>query len=249
MRGGGETLSATAYRLSRLSPWVNFTVAVVLFIQRSYWGRVPGWFGVTTAVLAAGAVLAAQISTRYERKRWAGNRIQDLLEEVTLECHDRAPAAGTRCNVMLLRGDELRVHWHTRMRSQQERSLVWKLGQGCVGKACRRGEVVAEDLPAVSSYDQLRGDDDQAEWGLTLDHWQLTRDLRAVVSMPIRSPRYPRRVIGALNIDACVPLAESRIGDAALLDRFNISYIWLMAQYLVEYGVKEENHGTETGGA
>lgn len=122
--------------------------------------------------------------------------------------------------------------------------VTFSSGQGCCGKAVRDRTFVFGDLAPFSggSYDRLVDPRDGLPlWGLTPAQWAATRDLEAIVSVPLYDAHAgPDDVVGVFNVDSqhvnlntWLPDAKARNELVARIEitRSTLEYALLEGQY------------------
>lgn len=109
-----------------------------------------------------------------------------------------------RANVFLPKGDDQRlgIEFHSSsMDGDPDLKIELEKGQGCTGVAWMRGKPIVADL----TQPEVEGG---ALWGLTPNQMAMTRDLKAILSIPIRHPDNPALPLGILSFDSREPIAN-----------------------------------------
>lgn len=83
--------------------------------------------------------------------------------------------------------------------------------QGCTGDSWGRGTQMVADLAAAGA-EQLT-----LTWKLTPAQIESTKNLKTVVSTPVRASEPPQRMIGVVSFDSTVPVGESGLSTPQAL--------------------------------
>jgi len=128
--------------------------------------------------------------------------IAKLLPLVAREiCPDsRVPI---RANVMLIDKDELYIAYSWNMGEAPDLGIRLGIRQGCAGHAWASGEQMFGDLTLPMSPGT-------PPWGLDPQQQALTRDVRSIISTPIKDKG---NVIGVLNFDSTEPMSVVRFKE------------------------------------
>lgn len=227
---------------ARYSHWANFLILVAVSAARTWWPTMPPNILWTLSLLAgAWAILATWAIANRDKLRAEG-QLEDYLHNMAEAIEKTVPGGRVRVNVMTFdkKKGVLKVRWHAKMESEMEQQLGWKKGQGCAGRAFETQEIQSSDLSqiqAVSDFEHLRRHDGQTPWGMSKDHWQLTRDLGSVLSVHIPSARRPFKPIGVLNIDSTLPLGRSALDSAQILGLVTETYLPIVSSLMMEAGL------------
>lgn len=139
-----------------------------------------------------------------------------------------------RANVMFMRRRHLRfwraarfvLPWEKTMKIEasvgdyettRETSLLWKRGEGVVGKAI---ESKANEMWPNQDLSRHQGTDVQTQWDLTDSQYTRTDQLTSLLCVPIYLPsdvdnEHP---IGTLNIDSEAPFADTRLNQEEIAE-------------------------------
>jgi len=204
--------------------WVRFGVGPSLLLAGglipSLWIKVPllicGTVVVQGANIVGDRVLreAEQILRREDARSYISRALTDAVTAV--EAARPAPAQRTlRANIMLFDREAggLRAVYYTSGYSDAERSLVWRLGQGCSGVAWerKRTAVAPEDEEIPIDPSSVRPH--SRPWNMTEDQVRITGPaIRSVVSTPVFLPQ-TNEVVAILSFDDSRPLEESALGN------------------------------------
>lgn len=187
---------------------------------------VGGVLGLPPAGFVGLALVSLGLTVHSEyQKHVAVSHLRTARLEVILHRCAEAVAAyqgrsdlGTlRANIMVpTRSGQLGIIAAHDMESDPDRHLTFARGQGCSGEAFDSGQVVVGDLAAVyrNSWDDTRRVHGSAPWGITREQFEATRNLKSLLSIPLRADRSVR---GVLNLDDRVDIAEARFQDEELL--------------------------------
>lgn len=110
-------------------------------------------------------------------------------------------SSSVRANIMTRRyfglGPLRIAYWYGNY-EKQERRLCWNRGQGAVGLAYEPRSLVRFDLSDHNdkTFEELAASANS--YGMDREHWDLTRDIRCVVSVPIVRGD---RMLGVLSVD------------------------------------------------
>lgn len=146
-------------------------------------------------------------------------KLEDILEkcvQAVEELQNRKENKTLRANIMVPRGKQLEILASCRMGTDPDRDISFAIGQGCCGDAFDSHATATGDLQKIyrDNWDRTRMDYGSSPWGITRDHYEKTRDIKAVISIPIE---YRKKVIGVLNFDDKVNLEETHFKDDHLL--------------------------------
>jgi len=93
--------------------------------------------------------------------------------------------------------DELEIkYWSSRMFNAPDLSIKFQKWQGVTGYAWGYLKPVVADMTVAR---EIKGG---AEWGLTTEQRMMTKNLNAIMSIPIMSSKEPNKIIGILNFDS-----------------------------------------------
>ncbi|MFC2045600.1 hypothetical protein ACFLUH_02870 [Chloroflexota bacterium] len=116
-----------------------------------------------------------------------------------------------RANVMLINKDAnpnvLEIRYHYRMDDTPDLNLKWEKREGCCGKAWADGKQKKADLK--ESTEQLLKD----YWQMNSTNIQCTKDVKSIISIPLRDIKSRDNIIGVINCDSIDPLEVSKLGD------------------------------------
>ncbi len=177
-------------------PWVQVPVATIGLIL--------------TSVANYGAY---QEEGRKERRADARNTLRTLLSH-SVNCAD-VPAEAVRANIMLWddRRRGLRMAYMTDGYSREEKSLVWRAEEGCVGRAYSQSATVIypEDEEGVMA---TLADANAATrpWGMRRSQILATANrVGSVICTPVPSPHGTGEVIAMLSMDSGQRLDEGSL--------------------------------------
>jgi len=107
----------------------------------------------------------------------------------------------------------------------KEMTMPWEIGKGVCGLAHSRGRMIYGDLQPQSSaksYEDILDATGQTPYGLSEDHWALTRNLKTVLAIPIYEANDARRRWGVLCIDSTAPMPAEKVDSeiAKTLDTY-----------------------------
>ena len=108
-----------------------------------------------------------------------------------------------RANVMLIERDELYIAYSFNMNKAPDLEIRLGIRQGCAGQAWVSGEQMFGDLTLPMSPGA-------PPWGLNPQQQALTRDVRSIISTPIKDKG---NVIGVLNFDSTEPMSVVRFKE------------------------------------
>lgn len=226
----------------RYSPWANFLILLAVSSARTWWPTMPPIVLWILSVMAGVWAIVATWATNNRDRLNAERQLQEVLQNLATTVASKTPeGAQIRVNVMTPNEKQgfLQVRWHVNMDSELERNLGWAKGQGCAGRAFETQQIQSEDLSQYqkSDFEELRGRDGQTPWGMSRDHWQLTRHLGSVVSIHIPSPRRPFKPVGVLNIDSVHPLPVTGLDGAEVLDMVSETHLPIVSSLMGDAGV------------
>lgn len=188
-------------------------IAIANAAGESSW---PVWLGTLVGPLTLGLWQIRQgnvseMTVRERVERELANRNRELCEANILEALRQAarmmaPAeTGARSNVMLVGGDNrLFVAYHFNMADAPDHGLRLDRYQGCAGHAWALGDQASADLQGVPNS-ELR-----MSWKLSPAQISLTREIRSMISTPVRDPRNRDAVVGVFSVDSDQSLATTR---------------------------------------
>lgn len=212
---GRAAAKASLYLTWHLGFWLNGILAVMIILEQDFGQKTPffpRWLFAACAIFGLLHGFIHSFVRRFYSRDLARNFLSIFLDTM-LPGIPRAdePAVGIRLNIMKLTGDRLQAVAWCRMENRQEINLKWTTRTGCCGLAVRTGRTVFGDMAEYKGREYaaiLYPQDKQPRWGLSEEHWSLVRDLGSVVSIPLFASKESDRVIGVLNVDARVGLAE-----------------------------------------
>ena len=146
-------------------------------------------------------------------------QLEDILSvcvKAVREYQNRQETNTLRANIMVPREENLEILVSYRMENDLDMGITFAYGQGCCGDAFDAGVPVVGDLDVVyrSTWEETREFCGTPPWGITKKHYEMTRDLKAVVSIPLI---YRDSVIGILNLDDKIALTDSRFKEGEFL--------------------------------
>ena len=168
-------------------------------------------------LLVAGSSWSAGIALHREDARQAIDSLLDIAV-TSFEAAGAQPDGRTlRANIMVVTEDEgaLEMAFWTSGYLEGERDLLWQPGEGCVGLAWERQEVVLApedvELPVQASDAELA----TRPWNMTPEQIRMTAEtIAAVLSVPIFGVSRPSHVLGVLSIDDERALDDSPLGSS-----------------------------------
>ena len=86
-------------------------------------------------------------------------------------------------------------YYSSNMRDAKDRSIVIEKWQGCAGQAWGANQPLAADL-------SLQSEKGMPRWALTPEIEEMTKELKVIVSVPLRHPEKTSKVVGVLNVDS-----------------------------------------------
>lgn len=96
----------------------------------------------------------------------------------------------------------LKIHHHCNMEGRPDAGIILHPGRGVAGKAFKENRPKIGDTTLMAQP----GADD---WNLTENEKAVTKDIKSVISFPIRHDQDKNKVIGVLNIDSTENLADT----------------------------------------
>jgi len=126
-----------------------------------------------------------------------------------------------RINIMIIKNQQLHILDQVGMSNDADKDIIFNVGQGCCGQCVASGRICVGDLE--DSYyetfeESINHNRGQTPWGITKEQWELTQNLKSLVSIPIFDTRYTDKVIAVLNVDDKMSLEESRFRDDELIE-------------------------------
>lgn len=196
---GSSVLSTLGFGAIKLNYISNPIIKLVIFIS-----------------LAASAVGDAVITTQIVRQQNKSGAEQVSASEVIRKALDLACIAMSsdglynfRANVFTLcSSDKNKIcikYYSTNMEEAADRKISLERWQGCSGHAWGYNAPVVADL----TLPEVNGG---AKWGLTHKQVELTKDLGAILSLPVRLPD-DEVTIAILSFDTEEPIADLLIKD------------------------------------
>lgn len=208
------------YVIIAVSHIVTITVSHPAFTNQTGWNYATLLIVASMALLSLTAKWYADVAASRELKRIF---LQDLLHKAhrtVLAQQGRTSFKTLRANIMHLNRGQQTIIAHVGMDYSADRNIVFNEGQGCCGAAARDQEPFVaklEELGYNTSYENLIDPETRtARWGITGEQWEITRDLKSLLSIPIFDSRYSERVIGVLNFDDKIPFAASKFDEGEL---------------------------------
>ncbi|KKM11091.1 hypothetical protein SY88_10175 [Clostridiales bacterium PH28_bin88] len=122
------------------------------------------------------------------------------------------------------------------MSSDPDKDITFGLGQGCCGTCAELGEVVIGDLENIygNSYQETcQKNEGRSPWGISKLHWESTRDLKSLISVPVFDPDDLNSVIAVLNLDDKISIDEAKFTDEVVTEMLE-SVTYLLAKRLVK---------------
>ena len=129
------------------------------------------------------------------RSEWVQKRTD--IEVVLHELRDlivkgkTIEARNVRCNIAVpssIPSFGLRIKYWIGNYSPRERKLRWNRGQGVIGRVYEDKKPILADLSHLhgSTYHEVAASSDPPQmWGITESHWEVTRQMGVVLSVPI----------------------------------------------------------------
>lgn len=144
------------------------------------------------------------------------NRLRSIVTKaLDKACLDMSTGInqGLRANVFLPKddGQKLGIEFHSSsMDKASDLKIELEKGQGCTGVAWMRRKPIVADL----TQPEVEGG---ALWGLTPHQMAMTRDLKAILSIPIRHPDNQTLLLGILSFDSRESIAD-RLASPEIAD-------------------------------
>ncbi len=197
------------------------------------------------AVYFAGVALMALATLNSEFAKYsAGKReqIEAILElMVNMILGDKARktrGSSVRCSVAApapFPWSHLKLKYFVGNYSKSERKLGWYKGQGVIGRVFEDKRACVADLTHLQgrTYEEVAASNEGSRmWGITEAHWEATRHVATVVSIPVYNKA--GKVIGVLSLDDTNPRDRSLLlrdrertieimaGFAQLIGQYNV---------------------------
>ncbi len=150
-------------------------------------------------ILLFGVAIAAAISLNF----WSSKRVyvnpEKILELMVKSVFPPEILPNIRANIMifergLFRKGKLRIKYAYNMLGMPDRYLELLPNQGCAGVAFTKGTIHSVDLTKYSHGDYRVPSD------------KVWKEMKSIISFPIRRVTNKREVIGVLNIDSSLPM-------------------------------------------
>ena len=111
-----------------------------------------------------------------------------------------------RCNIMVEKDEALTIFAYYGPYQREELKARWPLGVGVCGLAFVMNKPLFCDLTSIQeadSFDDIRNQTGQPEYGLSPDLWGRTRHVKCVISFPLHDLHdSKKRPWGVLNVDS-----------------------------------------------
>lgn len=191
----------------------------------------------TGVALMALATLNSELAKYSARKR---EQIEATLElMVSMVIGNRImQGSSVRCNIavpVLVPWTHLKLKYFVGNYSKSERKLHWYKGQGVIGRVFEDKRACVADLTHLQgrTYEEVAASNDGSRmWGITEAHWNATRHVATVVSLPIYNKN--GKVIGVLSLDDTKPHDQSPLlRDKEKTIGIMASFAELIGQYNV----------------
>ena len=214
-------------------PWWQTVRSQVAWHLRAPWGRVTGPIllgvgsvtsgGVLVVLLAGGAAITfvSEVTVHRHTKHLEGVRVEGIKREIRQHLadsvdviNDMSPsgndAAQVRACVMMPVADRdgLQIRFATTGYSDDEKALVWRKGEGCVGAVLERPRIVkwpAEQHPTVTA---------RLAESLSTEQQRHTSHVKMVIAVPI----YDRNdgpngagLLAVMALDDTVPPGDDQL--------------------------------------
>ncbi len=163
----------------------------------------PGILGIFLLILLTinGFVLDTLFLKRIELRRKLKNILKEVVHAVE-KFQGRVGSETLRANIMFLdsKKHKLLIEAHYRMDIDPDKDISFSRGQGCAGRAFDTGETIIGDIEDAYSKNNL-------PWGITREHKNLTKDLKSLISIPVK---FNDEIVAIINFDDKINLKESK---------------------------------------
>ena len=165
--------------------------------------------------LMALATLNSEFAKYSARKREQIETILELMVHMIIgdKMMRTTSGSGVRCSVAApapFPWSHLRLKYFVGNYSKRERKLSWYKGQGVIGRVFEDKRACVADLTHLQggTYEEVAASNEGSRmWGITEAHWEATRHVATVVSIPIYNKA--GKVIGVLTLDDTNPRDRS----------------------------------------
>ncbi|MDH7479892.1 MAG: hypothetical protein QHH02_07770 [Syntrophomonadaceae bacterium] len=167
--------------------------------------------------------------------------LHDLLNHILCSVRalqNRRDTNTLRINIMENKNNQLVIIDQIGMSNDLDHDISFSLGQGCSGASAEINKIVVCDLTEV--YDttfelNCQKNNSKPPFGISKAHWEKTRDLKSLISVPIRHPKDPSKVIGILNLDDKISIDEAQFQEDRITG-FLEDCAPLCAEYIIRLG-------------
>jgi len=188
--------------MRKLSPGLKILLSTFIYI-------VPSFLNLTQFVivplelqlLLLIAAICMSIFIKIREARLIYVDPEKLLELMIKSIAPEEALSKFRANIMLYEKGKLKIRYAYNMLGMPDRYEVFEPGQGCCGKAFEEDTIKMVDLTKVKHEDYKVKSD------------RIWKEMKSIISFPIRKVADGRKVIGVLNVDSSLP-----VGDAGFLD-------------------------------
>ncbi len=168
-------------------------------------------------------------------KRDLRHILKKCVKEVE-EFQNRSGFNTLRANIMIKKKDRLIIIASYNMDNSKDKDISFAVGQGCCGDAYESKAIVVGDLKAVykNSWMETRTETG-APWGITHEQFEKTKDLKSLISMPIKDMD-SGDIVGLLCIDDVVGLEETMFDYEELQIRIG-AYTFYISEKIIKEGM------------
>jgi len=136
--------------------------------------------------------------------------LKKLVNDIE-EFQNRKDCNTLRANVMIKEKDRLKIFSSYNMDNSPDKDITFAIGQGCCGEAFDSGEIVFGRIDSVykDTWEETKSVDRGAPWGITKEHFEKTKDLKSIISLPLRD-EITDEISCVLNLDDKVDIETAR---------------------------------------
>ncbi|NPV70125.1 MAG: GAF domain-containing protein [Firmicutes bacterium] len=200
-------------------------VVTLALAVRPYLKRPVDWVGAGIGIAAFALIVAGElldlVKDAKARRTIASGEARDVLRACVAhaeEIQHRVGKGTLRASVMTLKRGKLRIVASYRMDDEPDRDIEYAPGQGCCGHAFDSGRTVVGDIGATYKdtwEETCKANDGRWPWGITKQQYEMTREIEAVLSIPIK---VGDQVKGVLNLDDKIVPDEALFKDDGFVD-------------------------------
>jgi hypothetical protein len=167
-------------------------------------GKSDDWlFPSFVAVVMVAAAGNDAAKAYQERDKSHRDGITELVNRLSVEVAKRTGDQTLRVNLMVVTGEVLQV---VAASYKQRKHTQWDIGQGVCGIAAERKEPTVHSLDILADaihFDQIVDPNHGGTpWRISRAHWEASKRIRSVFSLPIYRVTPGRQVAAVLNLDS-----------------------------------------------